>query len=167
MAHPDRSHRGWGNSRSRSLRQRGSIRTYLHIHTKHVRIDCQLSLKGGCWLMPGESTERKLKTSRILLKSCCQAVIGSLSLLAFKLQDSRESMSFTPIDELPLDTGHSAAIKILVSGTLNIHIVVGSTYVISRSITLNAGRMSASNRFPSKPGPRNLHTSAHASPRPT
>ena len=54
--------------------------------------------------------------------------------VGLRMEDSRDRMPFTLVDDLPLDLGHSSAIETLVSGPLTDGHAAGSTYVVSCSI---------------------------------
>jgi hypothetical protein len=52
------------------------------------------------------------------------------------------------LDNLPLDSGHSPAIGIPVSGLFNVHIT-GSTHAVGSPIASSTDRLSSSNHLPS------------------
>ena len=82
------------------------------------------------------------------------------------VETPRDRMSFTLFDDLLLDLGHGPTIETIVSGLLDAGIA-DSTYVVSCSIAPNTDRLSSSNRLPSKPRSRALHTSPQDTPRST
>ena len=84
-----------------------------------------------------------------------------------RVESSRGRMSFTLLDDLPLDPGQSPAIENLVIGLLSVHATTVSTHVVNSSIAPSTDRLSSSNRLPSRPRSRALHTLAQDSPRST
>lgn len=89
-------------------------------------------------------------------------------LFVLRVEDSRDGVSFTPFDNLPLDPGHRPTIVARVSESFNARVrVAGSAHDVSSSIASSTDWLSSSNRLPSKPRSRALHTLAHDRPRST
>ena len=59
-------------------------------------------------------------------------------LIVLRVENSRDCISFTPLDDTPLDLGHSSTVENLVSGTLSI-CIASSTHVVNCSIASNTG----------------------------
>ena len=83
-----------------------------------------------------------------------------------RVEGSRDRTSFTLVDDLPLDLGHSPAIETLVSEPLSGR-AAGSTYVVSCWIAPSPDWLRSSSRLPFKLRSRELHTRAQNSPRST
>ena len=134
------------------------------IRNKHVGIDCQLGLEGGCWQTPSINNRtyvEDVKDPVEVLPPCRNRV-----LVALCAEGPRDRVSLALVDDLALDFSHSPVIETLVSGRPCVDIA-DSTYVVSCSIAPSTDRLSSSNRLPSKPRSRALHTSAQVSPRST
>lgn len=63
---------------------------------------------------------------------------GDRLLIGLRVEQSRDSVSFTPLDNLLLNLGHGPAIGTLVSESPKISIA-GSAHVVSCSIAPNTG----------------------------
>ena len=87
-------------------------------------------------------------------------------LIALLVDKSRESIPFALVDGLLLNCGHGSVIGTVVSETLNAHLP-DQTHVVNFSIAPNTDRLSSSDRLPSNPRSRALHTSAQDCPRST
>ena len=84
-------------------------------------------------------------------------------LIVLRMENSRDCISFTPLDDAPLDLGHSPAIANLVNKRPGIFII-GSAHVVNCSIASNTDWLSSSIRLPFIPRSRALQTSAQANP---
>jgi hypothetical protein len=70
--------------------------------------------------------------------------------VALRVEDSKDRVSFTPFDDLPLDLGQSPVVGTRVIESLSVR-VASSTHVVSSSIAPSTDWLSPSNRVPSKP----------------
>ena len=58
--------------------------------------------------------------------------------IVLRVEEPRDSVSFTPLDDLPLNLGHSSAIESLVSESPKVY-AAGSTHVVNCSIASSTG----------------------------
>ena len=84
-------------------------------------------------------------------------------LIVLRVKNSRDRILSTPLDDAPLDLGHSPAIANLVSEWPGI-CIIGSAHVVNCSIASKTDWLSSSIRLPFIPRSRALQTSAQINP---